>query len=50
MNEINIKMNPEQFALMCKLLEPYVQLYAEINSQYRANAINQANANKPDLE
>jgi len=37
MNEILIKVSPEQFAIMQKLLEPYVLLSASLNAQYRAS-------------
>lgn len=36
MDEITIKLEVEQFAVMQKLLEPYVLLSASLNAQYRA--------------
>lgn len=36
MNEITFKLTTEQYALMQKLLEPYVVLSVTLNSQYKA--------------
>lgn len=36
MNEINLRVSPEQFATLQKLLEPYVLLSTQLNAQYRA--------------
>lgn len=38
MNEITLQLTTEQFALMQKMLEPYVVLAATINTQYGAQA------------
>lgn len=38
MNEITLQLTTEQFALMQKMLEPYIVLAATINAQYGANA------------
>ena len=39
MNEINVKMNAEQIALLNKLLSPYVELYQSINIAFQKSQI-----------
>ena len=36
MNGINLNLTPEQFALITKVLEPYVNLFATMNAQYKS--------------
>lgn len=36
MNEVMLKLTPEQFATMQKLLEPYINLSATLANQYKA--------------
>ncbi|MCQ2052952.1 MAG: hypothetical protein MJZ03_03355 [archaeon] len=38
MNNITITLTTEQIAMLNKMLTPYVELYASINNQYKANA------------